>query len=258
VSAPGRVARHLRAAPDGPVRVLHHVPTALYVEVAGRCVGVVAPVAAQVPCALRLSPSELPGVSLGSVLAEPAVSPYVVRGTLYLTDDPLVVGRFVDVRVPRIDPDRVPRRAASPADDLAAPPRPASDGLAAYTSLPTQIDADVLARLDGHGGGLSPLGDDLLCGWLAVLHATGRLDEQTAALVRASAGRTTLLSATLLDCALHGEVLPEFAAYVAALGLPTEAEAARTLMAVGHTSGAGLWFGATHALTTIAQERDAA
>ena len=258
MSAPGRVARHLREAPDGPVRVLHHVPTALYVEVAGRCVGVVSPGAARVPCALRLSPAELPGVSLGSVLAEVALSPYVVRGTLYLTDDPLVVGRFVDVRVPRIDPDRILRRAASPAPELAEPPRPASDGLAAYAGLPAAVDSATVARLVGHGGGLTPLGDDVLCGWLAVLHATGRLDDATAALVRAAAPRTTLLSATLLDCALHGEVLPEFAAYVAALGTPAERDAASTLMAIGHTSGAGLWFGATHALTTIAQERDAA
>jgi hypothetical protein len=253
VSAPGRVARHLREAPDGPVRVLHHVPTALYVEVAGRCVGVVGPRAAQVPCAVRFT-----GVSLGLVLAEAGLSPYVVRGTLYLTDDPLVVGRLVDVRVPRIDPDRILRRAASPAPDLAEPPRPASDGLAAYAGLPSLIDATTVARLVGHGGGLTPLGDDVLCGWLAVLHATGRLDAETAALVRGAADRTTLLSATLLDCALHGEVLPEFAAYVAALGTPAEQDRARTLMAIGHTSGAGLWFGATHALNTIAQERHAA
>ena len=36
---------------------------------------------------------------------------------------------------------------------------------------------------------------------------------------------TTLLSATLLDCAMHGEVLPQFAAYVVALGTPAQAEA---------------------------------
>jgi hypothetical protein len=108
--------------------------------------------------------------------------------------------------------------------------------------------------LVGHGDGLTPLGDDVLCGWLAVLHATDRLTDETAALVRAAASRTTVLSATLLDCALHGEVLPEFATYVAALGTPSEATAARTLTAIGHTSGVGLWFGAEHALRTLAME----
>ncbi|MEO6511449.1 MAG: DUF2877 domain-containing protein [Nocardioides sp.] len=246
VSAPSRVARYLAEAPDGPVRVLHHVPTALYVEVAGRCVGVVAPAAAQVPCALRVSDPV--------VLAPAALNPYVDRGTLYLTDDPLVVGRFVDVRVPRIDPDRVLSRAASPAPVPTAPPRTEPAGLAAYKNLPPIPDADTLARLVGHGDGLTPLGDDVLCGWLAVLHATGRLTEDVAALVREAAPRTTVLSATLLDCALHGEVLPEFAAYVAALGTPSEPGALRALTAVGHTSGAGLWFGATHALRTLTTE----
>ena len=85
----------------------------------------------------------------------------------------------------------------------------------------------LLHGLVGNGGGLTPLGDDVLCGWLAVLVATDRLTDDVTAAVRATLDRTTLLSATLLDCALHGEVLPEFAAYVAALGTPAEDAAAR-------------------------------
>jgi len=246
-SAPRRVVAHLHAAPDGPVRVLHHTAAALYVDVAGRCVGVVAPGAAQVPCALRIS-----GVSATTVLAVRAANPYVERGTLYLTDDPLEVGRFVDVRVPRIDLGRLPRRAAGPAEVW--PPLPSIDGLAAYKALPERLDDATIRALVGHGGGLTPLGDDVLCGWLAVLHATDRLDDEVVALVRAALDRTTLLSATLLDCALHGEVLPEFAAYVRALGTPAETGAVRDLTAIGHSSGAGLWWGARHALTTLALE----
>ena len=289
--------------------VLHHTASALYVEVDGRCVGVVAPGAAQVPCALRIA-----GVSATTVLTVRAPSPYVERGTLYLTDDPLEVGRFVDVRVPRIDLGRLPRRAAGPANAKVRPPRPSrdglaaykdlpegrttalpfpwpsrdglaaykdlpqgrttalpfpwpsrdglaayqdlpqGDGLAAYQDLPEHLDDATIGTLVGHGGGLTPLGDDVLCGWLAVLHATDRLDDEVAALVRAALDRTTLLSATLLDCALHGEVLPEFASYVRALGTPGETEAVRALTAIGHTSGAGLWWGARHALTIIALE----
>ena len=60
----------------------------------------------------------------------------------------------------------------------------------------------------------------MLCGWLAVLVATDRLTDDVAAAVRTVLDRTTLLSATLVECALHGEVLPEFAAYLAALGTP--------------------------------------
>ncbi len=139
----------------------------------------------------------------------------------------------------------------------AGSPRPLAHGLAAYRSLPQLPDgpdAATVRSLVGHGGGLTPLGDDVLCGWLAVLFATDRLTTEVEATVRAALDRTTVLSATLLDCALYGEVLPQFATYLAALGTPAEPGAASALMAIGHTSGAGLWFGARHALATIALE----
>lgn len=266
VSAPVRVAEHLREAPDGPVRVLHRTATALYLEIAGRCVGVVGPEAAQVPCALRIGV----GVSPTSVLAVEPLSPYVERGTLYLTGHPLRIGRLVDVRVPRIDPSRV-LRAASPATAVARPPRPAAGGagLAAHSAvvaaaplaelpdLPPRLDAEILGDLVGNGGGLTPLGDDVLCGWLAVLVATDRLTGAVAEDVRGVLDRTTVLSATLVECALHGEVLPEFAAYLDALGTPDESTATYALTRIGHTSGAGLWWGARHALTTIVSQEAA-
>ncbi len=243
VSAPERVVDHLRNTPDGPLRVLHHTPLALYVEAAGRCVGVVAPPAAQVPCALRVSHAALLAV------ADP--SPYVERGTLYLTGIPLQVGRFVEVRAPRIEVGRCPCQAASPAHAGERPPLPHEAGLAALRPLPARLDAPAVHDLVGRGPGLTPLGDDVLAGWLAVLWATGRLDAETTATVRHALHRTTLLSATLLDCALHGEVLPEFAAYLSTVGRPTEPAAVAALMRVGHTSGAGLWWGARHALDLL-------
>ena len=92
-------------------------------------------------------------------------------------------------------------------------------------------------RILGRGDGLTPLGDDVLCGWLAIHRAAGVATAEVDAAVRRHAARTTLLSATLLDCALHGEVLPEFAAYVVALGTPDEPDRAALLAAIGHTSG---------------------
>jgi len=277
VSAPVRVAEHLRTAPDGPVLVLHHSASALYLEVAGRCVGVVTPKAAQVPCALRLAEAYA-GVSATGLLAARPLSPYVERGTLCLTGHPLRIGRFVDVRVPRITTRRVLDRAASPANAVAWPPRPAAGahGLAAHSaasrsavspaaqaaleelpSLPAGIGPAVLRALVGNGGGLTPLGDDVLCGWLSVLVATDRLDDDVAGAVRDVLDRTTVLSATLLECALHGEVLPEFATYLTALGTPDEPAAERALTRIGHTSGAGLWWGARHALATLVTEQAA-
>ena len=59
-----------------------------------------------------------------------------------------------------------------------------------------------------------------------MLVATDRLTDDAADAVRGTLNGPPCLSATLLDCALHGEVLPEFAAYLAGLGTPAEDAAA--------------------------------
>jgi hypothetical protein len=104
-----------------------------------------------------------------------------------------------------------------------------------------------LDHLLGRGPGLTPLGDDVLAGWFAARVAAGHPDHVLAAAVRRRLGVTTLLSATLLDCALQGEVLPQLAAWLSDPG-PTTTDA---LLAVGATSGAGLLAGAGLALASI-------
>ena len=71
--------------------------------------------------------------------------------------------------------------------------------------------------------------------------------------VRTRMQHTTLLSATLLDCAMHGEVIPQFAAYVASLGTRrTRPIAERDLLGVGHSTGGGLLEGARWAAAEMA------
>lgn len=188
--------------------VLHRGPDAVYVELHGWAVGVVSAGATQVPCALRSRAAALP----------PVDSCRVEAGVLYLDDLPLVVGRVVTTHVPRL---------GAPLADQ-SPPDPVG--------------------LVGCGGGLTPYGDDVLCGWLAIQRAAGVPSPGLDAEVRRLLPRTTLLSATLLDCAIRGAVIPEFAAYVAALGTPGQPAAETDLTAVGHTSGAGLLEGARWAL----------
>ena len=214
VSAPPRVRTRLRNAPDGPVQVLHRGADAVYVDVGGWCVGVVGFRATAVPCALRTSLATLPDVAGARVR----------NGVLHLDDTPLTIGRLVDVAVPTL-PGRAPGRelAAAEVEDLV-----------------------------GRGDGLTPYGDDVLCGWLAVHRAAGAATPAADAAVRSLLDRTTLLSATLLDCAMHGEVIPEFAAFVAALGTPDEESRAAALAAVGHSSGRGLLEGARRALDSLA------
>jgi hypothetical protein len=210
VSAPPRVQSLLRATPDGPLRVLHRGRDAVYVAAGGDCLGVVSRRATAVPCALRTAADSVPD----------ARTAHVEGGVLHLDEVALTVGRIVDVAVPRLA-TRWTRAAPAPG---------------------------VVAEMVGRGDGLTPYRDDVLCGWLAIHRAAGVATPDLDAEVRAHLDRTTLFSASLLECAMHGEVIPQFAAWVAALGTPREESAAAALAGVGHTSGAGLLAGARHAL----------
>jgi hypothetical protein len=220
VSAPPRVRDHLLAAPEGPVRVVHRGRHAVYLDVGGWCVGVVDEQAVQVPCALSTRSGDL-----GELSAGPA---YVLNGVLHLSGVPLVIGRLRRVEVPalRIDPADRP-------DPV--PP----------------LDTDAVNRLVGAGDGLTPRGDDVLCGWLAMHRAVGAATPAIDVAVHMRMHETTLLSATLLNCALHGEVLPQFAAYVDTFGTNAQAEAERDLLAVGHSTGSGLLEGARWAAAEL-------
>lgn len=214
VSAPPRVRARLQMATDGPVPIVHQGTDALYVEVSGAIVGVVGARAVAVPCALRTRMVRLPPVRTAGVR----------DGALHLDDVPLRIGRIVDVAVPRL-------RVTNP---VAAPP-----------------PGDVAAMI-GRGDGLTPYDDDVLCGWLAVHRAARVPTPEVDTAVRSALHRTTLLSATLLDCALHGEAIPPFVAYLTAVGTPDAGRRATTLTAVGHSSGRGLLQGAVAALSHLA------
>ena len=242
VSAPPRVAQRLRSAPDGPLRFLHRGSRACYVGLRGWAIGLVGPDAVQVPCALR-SRSRDP-------LPFDATSAYVRQGVLHLDGTPLVVGRFTDVGVRRLDPEGITRRATDSATPLVVPPTAVSE-FVVRLCLPPNLTAAHVSLLLGRGDGLTPLGDDILAGWLTVHRAAGVPTPTIDRLVRAHFPRTTMLSATLLDCALHGEAIPEFASHLAALGTPDEGAATTALYAVGHTSGAGLAYGARLALSAV-------
>jgi hypothetical protein len=218
-AAPVRVRDRLAARADGPLQVVHRGPHALYLDLDGRTLGVLASTATAVPCALRIASTGLG--RLATAAAE------VRDGALHLDGRPVRIGRIIDTSVPRIAP---------PTGDLAPPP------------------PDLVSSRLGRGDGLTPYGDDVLCGWLAVHRAAGVATDPVDAEVRAGFDRTTMLSATLLDCALHGEVIPEFAAYVASLGTSRGAPAVAALTQVGHSSGRGLLAGARLALHRLGHE----
>ncbi|WP_210504062.1 oxamate carbamoyltransferase subunit AllH family protein [Nocardioides xinjiangensis] len=231
VAAPVRVRTRLAAADDGPRRVVHASPTAVYVDLDGWCLGLVSATASRVPCALWSTLPDLTDL-------DPVVR--VRRGTLVVGGREARVTRLVDPRAAR------PRSGAGP---TARPASGATTALAAAYDLPAdgRLTPGHLDRLLGRGPGLTPLGDDVLAGWLAARTAAGAPDEVLAAAVRQRLGATTLLSATLLDCAIRGESLPQLADWLAA---PTDASAG-ALLAVGATSGAGLLAGAELAIASL-------
>jgi hypothetical protein len=260
VSAPPRVWDLIRRAPDGPVPVVHAGPQAVYVALAGRCVGLLGQDAAQVPCGLRSR--------IRSFASWDCESTYVAGGTLHVDHIPLMLGRTVAVQAPKLDHGAIPRRAASPVTAAATPqavvaglvPRrvaPATAPLleAVVAGLVPRVAATTVGRLLGQGTGLTPLGDDVLCGWIATHRAAGVATPEVDNAVRAGLHRTTLLSATLLDCAMHGEVLPELGRFLRAIGTPTEPGRAADLRGVGGTSGAGLLLGALLALDDLDRSR---
>jgi hypothetical protein len=227
VAAPQRVHDRLREASDGPREVVHASSTAVYVDLDGWCLGLVSATATRVPCALW---STLPDLGV----LDPVVR--VHRGELVVGDRPVRVTRLVDPRVTRVERHGIarfePRISMTSGLDLPADGR----------LTPAHLD-----RLLGRGPGLTPLGDDVLAGWLTTRAALGRPDHVLSAAVRRRLGVTTLLSATLLDCATRGEALPQLADWLAE---PTDSTT-DALLAVGATSGAGLLAGAGLALASI-------
>ncbi len=230
-----RVRERLAAAPDGPRPVLHASATAMYVDLDGWALGLVSTSATRVPCALWSVVDDLTALGRKNVRVE--------GGTLHVGRRPVQITRLADVSVPPVG--RHEKCGSERAFFMTS-----SAGL----SLPAdgRLTPAHLDRLVGRGPGLTPLGDDVLAGWISTRIAAGRPDHVIDAAVRRRMAVTTLLSATLLDCALHGEVLPQLGAWLAD---PTQ-ETTDSLLAVGATSGAGLLAGASLALTSITDRED--
>lgn len=106
-------------------------------------------------------------------------------------------------------------------------------------------------RMIGLGPGLTPAGDDLLCGMLAGLTLLGHPQATRigAGILALAPGRTTDLSLALLRHATLGQVNSELASVIQALaGTGRLSGALQRLFAVGHTSGIALGLGLSAAV----------
>ncbi|WP_203044338.1 oxamate carbamoyltransferase subunit AllH family protein [Pimelobacter simplex] len=224
--------RALLAGPPATGTVVHAGPQAVYADLGGAVVGVVARGAVHVPCAVATTLTDLPDVAAGDE---------VTAGDGVLRVGPL------GVAATRLVSFTVPRTPAAVLPDVTAELSTARDQLPAEALARLAAgDPAAVPALVGRGDGLTPVGDDVLAGWLVAAHAAGRDDAAVAAAVLAHLPRTTGLSAALLRHAVAGEAIAPFRAVL----VRADAAAVAALLAVGHSSGAGMLLGAHLALSS--------
>lgn len=147
---------------------------------------------------------------------------------------------------------------AIPTADLSEPLRDLARDLVHAAVRGRDVTRYVRA-LVGAGPGLTPSGDDALCGVLLILHALGpRIAgaEQVRQEVRARLPATTSLSAALLREAEQGYAVPAVVRLVAAAtaGHRESADLAlRDVLDIGHSSGRDLVAGLVGALDVLPQ-----
>lgn len=236
------------AGPDREARVVHAGADAVYLDLGGSCLGILSAHATAVPCGIKtLQPRLTPPVRVGD-------SVVVGSGRIAWGLAEVRVGRVVEYAVPPLDAATARwagRHLTGPTLDELPP---------TALALLRAGDPAAVPALLGLGGGLTPVGDDVLAGWLAAMTAAGHDGRHPIAetVQRLAPTRTTLLSATLLSCAARGDVLPEYAALIAALRRRDHRHAVDRLTAVGHTSGLGMLLGLTLALDEITTIRRSA
>jgi hypothetical protein len=259
----------LLAGPRRPARVLGIVPGAVYLEIdegeqpdvpdgperyrPGSVVALLEPEAVQLPIGLVLPPaaSGLVPISVGG--APVSRGPiFFGHGAISLAGARWPVLKWWNPGVPPLD---LPTAVSPFGPELlgAAAELPA-EGLAA---IATGDSARAVDLLIGTGPGLTPAGDEALCGALAALAAwapdsPARRDLATA--VSAATARTTAISAALLRSAVAGCAVPPLIRLLTALSagdLVGIHAAGQELTAGGASCGPALAVGAIHQLRQL-------
>jgi hypothetical protein len=241
------------AGPRRHATVLHAGADAVYLDLEGACLAVLAARAVQVPCGVRTLLPRLPGAEAG---LEAGAEAGVHDGSVTVPGCEVLVTGIVDTTVPVLGVDdtgwgseqltTLVEKRLEPVVELL--PNGALELLAAG-------DPGAVRSLLGAGPGLTPVGDDVLAGWLATAVACRHpsMPEIRSAVALAAPERTSVLSATLLACAARGEGVPEFRSLligVATRDLDVLDQSLKSMLGIGDTSGAGLVLGSLAALTS--------
>ncbi len=262
--------REMVTAPPRPARVMGAFQSAVYLEVPdaepGGVLAVVAADAVRLPNSLALG---VPAADRPFAQVRPGEAGVVGYGvvTLGALDiearrwwRPAVTGPAADLAHlqhglrrlaaelagDRADPDGGIGGALDPSWRPALLPVATEELIQAATALDLAAAFAAAHRMVGLGPGLTPSGDDVLCGFLVTVSQLARpaalelraLAGALGALVVARAARaTTALSATLLGHAARGEAAAEVIDLLAAVAAGAPGPALARLLAVGHWSG---------------------
>src|SRR3712207_4074938 len=147
--------------PRRAARVVHAGSDAVYLDLEGACLGVLSRRAVQVPCGVRTALPTVPAV-------RPGAPAWVEGGRLELPGWGVVVTEVVHTSVPGLSTTAVSWAAEHLARLVGDRVRGARAQLPseALASLAAGEPGSVMSLL-GLGPGLTPLGDDVLSGWLA-------------------------------------------------------------------------------------------
>jgi hypothetical protein len=258
--------------------VLAAFPTCLYLSL-GRHEDVLAVLtrdAVDLPIGVRLAVSADELDRGGGWRTRPGDHAVVGARQIALPDVVIAVARTRAAAIHRfpVDGPSTGRRAALSAP-LSRPQRPVDRASADDDTLLATSTAVVRQALGGHetttavaglvgaGRGLTPSGDDALCGILLTLRVLGRM-EAHAAVAKATGARlgaTTSISAALLAAATDGWAAPPVVRLLARMAGGPEAGApalfdpedpdVREVLAIGHTSGADLLTGVAATLDAL-------
>ncbi len=135
--------------------------------------------------------------------------------------------------------------------------------LLARSQLSTACLLEAAGRLLGLGEGLTPSGDDLLVGLLAVLHITGRLETVLSSpacnrFLQKVAAKTPALSGEFVRCALEGDFAETLVLLIRSLFTQKPdrwPEHAASLATTGHSSGIDAMVGMVLGCRLVASSR---
>lgn len=234
--------------------IVHSGWDAIYIESLGDIIGVVSRHAVASPCTISTRLESVGDFYPEGQLPKPGQQIQIGAGFIEFPQSHLRIGRFTDLKMPShlpFDAELIQDRIK----ELTGTEIQNSELSTDTTNQLVQRPTEALLNLLGYGSGLTPYGDDVVSGFLATLLVG---NDPCAINLRNSVNeiapiRTTSLSATLLKRAGEGEVLPAFAEVVERL-INNDGNAMASiskLMAIGHTSGAGMFHGFRLALEHI-------